>query len=157
MHWTCIAASQVDSARLRLLARLLPPPTNTPPDTNTDLQPSTAAAVAATGAGTGGESAAAAAAAVAAAAGGGLGLEGETSPLLDGIVSRQPLLLVANVDELLDELARWVCHPGGGGGGGGCFVEGGRGTTERLTLGCVFGEGGVLRDVGTWHWVSLGV
>jgi hypothetical protein len=24
-------------------------------------------------------------------------------------VSRQPLLLVANVDELLDELARYVC------------------------------------------------
>jgi hypothetical protein len=34
--------------------------------------------------------------------------EVQTSPLLDGLVSRQPLLLVANVDDLLDELARWV-------------------------------------------------
>jgi hypothetical protein len=30
----------------------------------------------------------------------------QTSPLLDGLVSRQPLLLVENVDDLLDELAR---------------------------------------------------
>lgn len=35
--------------------------------------------------------------------GGGAG----TSPVLDGLVSRQPLLLVKNVDSLLDELERW--------------------------------------------------
>ena len=28
--------------------------------------------------------------------------------MLDGLVSRQPLLLVEDVDQLLDELERWV-------------------------------------------------
>ena len=111
--WPC--ALQVDAARIRLLARLLPPrpsgalpplPAATPPaPTAAAAAPATPAASSAPGgdAELVDEVDPAAAAAAAAVVG---PCELQTSPLLDGLVSRQPLLLVANVDDLLDELAR---------------------------------------------------
>jgi hypothetical protein len=101
---------QVDPARQRLLARLPPPPginssSSSSNSSNSSGSPANQQGPAAVqgqqaGGGQATDSSSTAAAAAAAA--------GQTSLLLDGLVSRQPLLLVAEVDELLDELARYV-------------------------------------------------
>jgi hypothetical protein len=90
--------TQVDSARLRLLARLMPAPADT--SQQTDTPPAAAAASSDVLDPSAGQHEGPAAAAAAAAE------PLQTSPLLDGLVSKQPLLLVANVDDLLDELSR---------------------------------------------------
>ncbi|WIA23702.1 hypothetical protein OEZ85_000392 [Tetradesmus obliquus] len=103
---------QVEEARAKLVARLAPQPGSSSSDSSSSSDAAQPNMLGTTGGSSSSEqgpqanAAATAAAAAAAAAGVMVGGGAGTTPLLDGLVSRQPLLLVRDVDCLLDELER---------------------------------------------------